>query len=192
LRWSTSVSPRLVLSDMGTRPTTHLSGDPPLTGPSERAIAEFSRLASKQQMNAVAKALWRNGIMASIVDTGQLAREAVQSLLPVGSEVFNNTSRTLEVIGVAEDIERSGRYQPLRPRLYRSGDATTRGRARLGCRQCARSDGSGVSSHSIGQWEPARSHRLGRRACDTRYRWSKGRTRFHHRAPTHIRVLLSS
>jgi hypothetical protein len=32
--------------------------------------------------------------------------------------VFNNTSRTLEVIGVAEDIERSGLYQPLRPRLY--------------------------------------------------------------------------
>jgi hypothetical protein len=33
--------------------------------------------------------------------------------------VFNNTSRTLEAIGVAEDIERSGLYQPLRPRLYR-------------------------------------------------------------------------
>jgi hypothetical protein len=32
--------------------------------------------------------------------------------------VYNNTSRTLEVIGVAEDIERSGQYQPLRPRLY--------------------------------------------------------------------------
>jgi hypothetical protein len=32
--------------------------------------------------------------------------------------VFNNTSETLEAIGVAEDIERSGLYQPLRPRLY--------------------------------------------------------------------------
>ena len=31
---------------------------------------------------------------------------------------YNNTSRTLEIIGVAEDIERSGQYQPLRPRLY--------------------------------------------------------------------------
>jgi hypothetical protein len=36
----------------------------------------------------------------------------------VGAEVYNNTSSTLEVIGVAEDIERSGQYQPLRPRLY--------------------------------------------------------------------------
>ncbi|HZA86144.1 MAG TPA: LUD domain-containing protein, partial [Acidimicrobiales bacterium] len=43
---------------------------------------------------------------------------AVQTILPVGAEVFNNTSRTLEAIGVAEDIERSGQYQPLRPRLY--------------------------------------------------------------------------
>jgi len=33
--------------------------------------------------------------------------------------VYNNTSRTLEAIGVAADIERSGRYQPLRLRLYR-------------------------------------------------------------------------
>jgi hypothetical protein len=39
-------------------------------------------------------------------------------VLPIGAEVYNNTSRTLEVIGVAEDIERSGLYQPLRPRLY--------------------------------------------------------------------------
>jgi hypothetical protein len=36
----------------------------------------------------------------------------------VGAEVYNNTSRPLEAIGVAEDIERSGLYQPLRPRLY--------------------------------------------------------------------------
>ena len=42
----------------------------------------------------------------------------MRSILPIGAEVFNNTSRTLEAIGVAEDIERSGRYQPLRPRLY--------------------------------------------------------------------------
>jgi len=53
-----------------------------------------------------------------VVDSAEEAREAVRSILPVGAEVYNNTSRTLEVIGVAEDIERSGRYQPLRPRLY--------------------------------------------------------------------------
>ncbi len=66
----------------------------------------------------MANALERNGITCIVVDFGNEAREAVRSILPVGAEVYNNTSRTLEVIGVAEDIERSGQYQPLRPRLY--------------------------------------------------------------------------
>jgi hypothetical protein len=66
----------------------------------------------------VAEALGHNGVTAKLVGSGAEAREAVRSALPVGAEVYNNTSRTLEDIGVAEDIERSGLYQPLRPRLY--------------------------------------------------------------------------
>jgi hypothetical protein len=107
-----------VVIDVDATPTTDVPGDPPLTGPSEGAKAEFSGLASEQEMNAVVEALERSGITASVVDTGELAREAVRSLIPVGAEVYNNTSQTLEVIGVAEDVERSGLYQPLRPRLY--------------------------------------------------------------------------
>jgi len=106
------------VSDIGTPPTTGVSGDPALTGPSEGAIGEFSPLASGEEVKAVAEALERSGITTAVVDTGELAREAVRSLLPMGAEVYNNTSQTLEVIGVAEDIERSGLYQPLRPRLY--------------------------------------------------------------------------
>ena len=79
---------------------------------------EFSRLTSREQIRSVADALERSGISASVVDSGEEARQAVRSLLPVGAEVYNNTSRTLEAIGVAEDIERSGLYQPLRLRLY--------------------------------------------------------------------------
>jgi hypothetical protein len=104
-----------VISDMGTPPTAA----PPVEGPSIEAETEFSRLASKQQIRAVASALEHLGITVGVVDSGEEARAAVRSILPVGAEVFNNTSRTLEVIGVAEDIERSGLYQPLRPRLYR-------------------------------------------------------------------------
>jgi hypothetical protein len=103
---------------MGTQPTIDRSGEPSVNGPSEEARAEFSRLASGQQIRAVADALERSGITASVVGSGQEARQAVRALLPVGAEVYNNTSRTLEVIGVAEDVERSGLYQPLRPRLY--------------------------------------------------------------------------
>jgi hypothetical protein len=86
--------------------------------PSEAAVAEFGTLASDERIHAAMAALERNGISCRLVDSGAEARSAVESLLPVGAEVFNNTSRTLEVIGVAEDVEGSGRYQPLRPRLY--------------------------------------------------------------------------
>src|SRR2546423_10402277 len=103
---------------MGTQPTTGLSGDWSVKGPSEEARAEFSRLASGQQIRSVASALERSRITASVVDSGEEARRVVRSLLPVGAEVYNNTSRTLEVIGVAEDIERSGRTNPLRRRHY--------------------------------------------------------------------------
>src|SRR5260221_1476532 len=118
LPWSTSASLKSAATDMATQPTTDLAGDSSLKGPSEEARAEFSRLASGPKIRAVAIALERSGITVSVVDSGEEARRVVRSLLPVGAEVYNNTSRTLEVIGVAEDIERSGLYQPLRPRLY--------------------------------------------------------------------------
>jgi hypothetical protein len=79
----------------------------------------FSRVAPREQLSSVARTLEHNGITSTVVDSAEEARQAVRSILPLGAEVYNNTSRTLEVIGVAEDIERSGRYQPLRPRLYR-------------------------------------------------------------------------
>ena len=79
---------------------------------------EFGVLASGERIAAAAEALERNGFRALVVDTGQEARLRVRELLPGGAEVYNNTSRTLESIGVAEDIERSGRYQPIRLRLY--------------------------------------------------------------------------
>ena len=106
------------MNDVGVQPGTGLSDDPSLEGPSDEAEAEFSRLASRERIHVVVNALERNGIAASVVESGEEARQAVQNLLPVGAEVYNNTSRTLEVIGVAEDVERSGLYQPLRPRLY--------------------------------------------------------------------------
>ncbi len=87
-------------------------------GPSQEAEATFSRPAPREQVRAVAEALEGNGIACTVVDSAEQARKAVRFILPVGAEVYNNTSRTLEAIGIAEDIEQSGQYQPLRPRLY--------------------------------------------------------------------------
>ena len=90
----------------------------PLAGPSTTAASEFSELASDERIASAAAALEGNGVQAFVVASGPEARSLVRSLLVDGAEVFNNTSRTLEAIGVADDIERSGRYQPLRLRLY--------------------------------------------------------------------------
>ncbi len=84
----------------------------------EHAVAEFSHLSSPDRIAEVAEALQRNGIRAVVVGSGEDARKMVASFIPHGAEVFNNTSRTLESTGVADDIERSGRYEPLRLRLF--------------------------------------------------------------------------
>lgn len=103
---------------MSTPSAIGMPSEPDANGPSENAVAEFANLASDKRLRAAMAALEGNGISCLLVDSGDEARTAVRSMLPIGAEVFNNTSRTLEVIGVAEDVERSGQYQPLRPRLY--------------------------------------------------------------------------
>jgi hypothetical protein len=90
-----------------------------VAAPEVAVSAEFAGLASAERIATAAAALQRNGIRSHVTGSGAEARRLVSSLLPDGAEVYNNTSQTLEAIGVADDIERSGRYQPLRLRLYR-------------------------------------------------------------------------
>jgi len=92
---------------------------PVVANPDAGASSEFAELASYERIAQAAAALERNGIRSLLAATGADARGLVRSLLIDGAEVYNNTSQTLEAIGVADDIERSGRYQPLRLRLYR-------------------------------------------------------------------------
>ncbi len=92
---------------------------PAVESPGTAMSSEFAELASDEQIAKAAAALERNGIRSLLAATGADARSLVGSLLPGGAEVYNNTSQTLEATGVAGDIERSGRYQPLRLRLYR-------------------------------------------------------------------------
>jgi hypothetical protein len=92
---------------------------PVAASPAAGQSAEFGTLASDERVARTAAALEHNGIRPLLAATGAEARGLVGSLIADGAEVYNNTSQTLEAIGVADDIERSGRYQPLRLRLYR-------------------------------------------------------------------------
>jgi hypothetical protein len=48
----------------------------------------------------------------------------VLDLIPAGAQVHHGASQTLEVSGIADEIEGSGRYEPLRPRLFSMDRAT--------------------------------------------------------------------
>lgn len=87
-------------------------------GVGEPARAEFGRLKTMDSLRRTTDALKANGIPTHVAQSGAEARDLARSLLPEGAAVFNNTSRTLQSIGVADDIERSGHYESLRLRLY--------------------------------------------------------------------------
>jgi LUD domain len=80
--------------------------------------SEFAAIAPVSRIERTVAALIANGFEAAVAATGAEARERVLELLPEGAEVFNATSQTLQAIGLVDDIERSGRYQPVRARMY--------------------------------------------------------------------------
>jgi LUD domain len=80
--------------------------------------SEFAAIAPVSRIERTVAALIANGFEAAVAATGAEARQRVLELLPEGAEVFNATSQTLQAIGLVDDIERSGRYQPVRARMY--------------------------------------------------------------------------
>ena len=71
-------------------------------------------------------ALEANGITALHAADRAEARRLVLDLIPEGSEVHSGASQSLELAGVRDEIEESGRYEPLRPRIW-SMDRNTQG-----------------------------------------------------------------
>lgn len=78
---------------------------------------EFSRLATDEQLSLVVQALDANNIHAIVVENGEDAKKVVLELIPPGAEVYANISKTLEKIGITEEIDQSGRYDAVRPKV---------------------------------------------------------------------------
>jgi hypothetical protein len=77
----------------------------------------FGKVASDARVKRTAAALEANGIkVLRAADAGE-AKRIVLDLIPEGSEVHHGASRSLEVTGIYDAIEKSGRYQHLRPRM---------------------------------------------------------------------------
>jgi len=79
---------------------------------------EFSRVADDAQIDRTAEALEANGIHTLIAETGEEARRMFFELVPEGSEVFLGASVTLETLGIKEEIDKSGRFEALRPKMF--------------------------------------------------------------------------
>jgi len=84
----------------------------------------FASPADPAAVDRAAAALCDHGFDARVVDSGAEAREMVLSLIPEGAEVGEGASITLDQIGVTEVLEKSGRYDAIRPRT-RSMDRAT-------------------------------------------------------------------
>ena len=79
---------------------------------------EFAKLASDQRIERAAKALEANGIHTVIAENGEEAKRLFFELIPEGSEVFLGASVTLETLGIKDEIDKSGRYEALRPKMF--------------------------------------------------------------------------
>ena len=93
----------------------------------ESSTQAFSELASDTQIERVVHALEANGIHAIIAENGEEARRIFFELIPEGAEVFLGASVTLETLGIKDEIDTSGRYEALRPKMF-AMDRATQGR----------------------------------------------------------------
>jgi L-lactate utilization protein LutC len=78
---------------------------------------EFARPSSPEQLQLVSRALENNGFHALIAQSRDEARQMVLDLVPEGVEVHIGLSETMRELGVTSEIENSGRYDAIRPKL---------------------------------------------------------------------------
>jgi L-lactate utilization protein LutC len=78
---------------------------------------EFTKLASDEQVERVARVLEVNGMKTFVVENGEEAKKIVLDLVPQGVEVYANQSQTLDKLGLREEFDQSGRYNAVRPKV---------------------------------------------------------------------------
>src|SRR5215216_2578316 len=88
---------------------------------------EFARVANNEQIERAAQALEVNNIHTLIAENSEEAKRIFFELIPEGAEVFLGASITFETLGIKDEIDRSGKYEALRPKMF-AMDRATQGR----------------------------------------------------------------
>jgi hypothetical protein len=86
----------------------------------------WGTMADDVRVKRTIAALEANGINVLRASDAAAAKRIVLDLIPEASQVHHGASQTLDVVGITDEIDKSGRYEPLRPRIW-SMDRKTEG-----------------------------------------------------------------
>ncbi|MEA2271568.1 MAG: hypothetical protein QOI98_276, partial [Solirubrobacteraceae bacterium] len=78
----------------------------------------FGTVADDARVTRTAAALEANGIQVLRAANAAEAKRIVLDLIPDGSQVHCGASQSLDVSGITGEIERSSRYDALRPKVW--------------------------------------------------------------------------
>ena len=78
----------------------------------------FATLADEASVRTATAALEANGISVLRAANAAEARRIVLGLIPDGAQVYHGASQSLEETGITAELEKSGRYDPIRPRIW--------------------------------------------------------------------------
>src|SRR5438477_9487471 len=85
----------------------------------ERSLSRrFATVADEERVRRTTAALEANGINVLRAANAAEAKRIVLGLIPDGSEVYRGASQSLDVAGITDEIDKSGRYESLRPRIF--------------------------------------------------------------------------
>jgi L-lactate utilization protein LutC len=78
----------------------------------------FATPAEDARVVRTAEALRANGMTVLRAADGGVAKKLVLDLIAEGSQVHQGASQSLDALGITEELEKSGRYDAVRPRTY--------------------------------------------------------------------------
>jgi acyl-CoA hydrolase len=90
----------------------------------------FGRAASEESVQKTAAALRTRNFTVEVVDTPADARAYVNSILPKDQSIFTASSETLRLSGLEEEINKSGKYNAIRPEMDKLDYKTQRAEMR--------------------------------------------------------------
>lgn len=81
-------------------------------------MKNWATIPDQSIIDTTMAALEKNGMHAILVETAQAAKAKALELIPQGAEVMTMTSETLDAIGLSSEINESGHFDAVKPKLY--------------------------------------------------------------------------